>query len=95
MNETPAMAAPLQRLLNAEHQAGNRIAEVSSWRRKCSLVEHRFRNLETVSCDVTFHELHGSHYWRAEYRYEGGAEVLACRALEAFVKVRKGAKADM
>lgn len=82
MKETPAMAAPLQRLLDAEIQVGNRIAEVSSWPPKCRLLvilEHRFRNVETVLSDVTFHELHGPHYWRAEYCYEGGTEILACR----------------
>lgn len=82
MNETPAMAAPLQRLLYAELQAGNRIAEVSSWPPKCRLLvilESRFKNVEAVPSDVTFHELHGPHYWRAEYRYDGGTEVLACR----------------
>lgn len=82
MNETPAMAAPLQRLLDAELQAGNRIAEVSSWPPKCRLLiilEHRFRNVEIALSDVTFHELHDPHYWRAEYRYGGGIEVLACR----------------
>jgi hypothetical protein len=82
MNGTPTMAVPLQRLLDAELQAGNRIVEVSSWPPKCKLLvilEHRFRNVETVSSGVTFHELHGPHYWRAEYRYDDGAEVLACR----------------
>lgn len=82
MNESPTMVAPLQRLLDAELRAGNRIAEVSNWPPKCRLLvilEHHFRANETVPSEVVFQELHSPHYWRAEYRYDGGTEVLACR----------------
>jgi hypothetical protein len=83
MSEVPKMAAPLQRLLDAEIRAGNRIAEVSSWPPKCKLLvilEHRFRTNDAVPSCVSFQELRSPHYWNAEYRYEGGVEVLACKS---------------
>lgn len=58
---------------------GNVIAEVSSWPPKCRLLvilEQRFKAKETIPAEVTFHELNSPHYWRAEYRYESGTEVL-------------------
>ena len=82
MNEVPKMAAPLQRLLDAEIRAGNRIAEVSSWPPKCRLLvilEHRFKTEERVPAGITFQKLHNPHSWHVEYRYEGGTEVLACK----------------
>jgi hypothetical protein len=82
MSEVPKMVAPLQRLLEAEIRAGNRIVEVSSWPAKCRLLvilEGRLRTNEAVPLGVTFHELQSPHYWHAEFRYEGGIEVLACK----------------
>lgn len=78
----PTMAAPLQAILEAELEAGNEVEEVSSWLPKCSLLvilRRPFREAHPQSFDVQFVEVNDPHYWKAEYRYRGGSQVLACR----------------
>ncbi|WP_280151985.1 hypothetical protein [Piscinibacter sp. XHJ-5] len=80
-NSAPAMPSPLQAILEAELAAGNEVAEVSSWPPKCSLLvilRHPFNSKHTAAAGVEFAEINDSHYWKAEYRYNGGAQVLAC-----------------
>lgn len=80
-NSAPTMPVPLQAILEAELAAGNRIAEVSSWPPKCSLLvilQRPFASKYAAAAGVEFAELNDSHYWKAEYRYNGGAQVLAC-----------------
>lgn len=76
------MALPLQTILDAELVAGNRIVEVTAWPPKCELLVILARNFlskSTLAADVSFHEIDDSHYWKAEFRYKGGVQVLACR----------------
>lgn len=76
------MALPLQTILDAELAAGNRIVEVTAWPPKCELLVILARNFltkSTLAADVSLHQIDDSHYWRAELRYKGGVQVLACR----------------
>lgn len=78
----PTMAPPLQAILDAELEAGNTIVEVSAWLPKCRLIVilgHQFGTRPRDSAGVTFHQINDPHYWKAEYRYDDGSEVLACR----------------
>lgn len=78
----PTMAPALQSILEAELMAGNTVVEVSCWPPKCTLLVilgHEFKTTVHVSDNVTFHEINDPHYWKAEYRYGGGTEVLACK----------------
>jgi len=81
MHATPKMSGPLQAILETELACGNTIAEVSAWPPKCSLfvlLRKRFSGGHPVHPDVAYAEMNDSHYWKAEYRYKGGAEALAC-----------------
>lgn len=76
------MALQLQVILDAELAAGNYIAEVSAWPPKCSLLVilgRKFRTKPILTADVTLHEINDPHYWKAEYRYLGGVQSLACK----------------
>jgi hypothetical protein len=78
----PPLAAPLQAILDAELSAGNEVVEASSWPPKCELIvilRHPFRRAHATSEDVEFAEINDPHYWKAEYRYNGGMHTLACR----------------
>lgn len=82
MEKIPAMAVPLQQILEAELKAGNFVVEVSAWPPKCMLLVILGRSFMTKgerTADVTFHEISAPHYWKAEYRYLDGAQTLACR----------------
>ena len=77
-----SMALPLQAILDAELAAGNRIYEVTAWPPKCGLLvilTKDFLTNPTLPTDVTFHQIDDCHYWKAEYRYNGGMQLLACR----------------
>lgn len=76
------MALPLQTILDAELLAGNRIVEVTDWPPKCELLVILARNFLSKSIlaeDVSFHKIDDPHYWKSEFRYKGGVQVLACR----------------
>lgn len=76
------MVLPLQLILEAELAAGNSIAEVADWSPKCRLLvilAREFLLKPDLPDDVTFYQINDSHYWKAEYRYKGGVQVLACR----------------
>lgn len=76
------MAFPLQAILDAELAAGNRIVEVTDWPPKCELLvilARDFLTKSTEDADVSLHQIDEPHYWRAEFRYRGGLQVLACR----------------
>lgn len=76
------LALPRQAILDAELAAGNRIAEVTAWPPKCGLVvilTKDFLTKPTLPDDVTFHQIDDTHCWKAEYRYQGGMQLLACR----------------
>ena len=75
------MAVPLQAILEAELAAGNAVAEISSWPPQCELLvilRHSFRSAPIQPAEVAFAEVNDGHYWRSEYRYKGGVQVLAC-----------------
>lgn len=77
-----ALTLPLQRILDAELAAGNFVADVSSWPPSCTVLVILGRSFMTsafTSAEVTFHEINDPHYWKAEYRFKGGVETLACR----------------
>lgn len=81
MSVTPAMAAPLQKILDAELAAGNEIKEVSSYPPKCALLvilRRPFSLAYAEDSDVEFAAINDTHYWKAEYRYKGGQQTLAC-----------------
>ena len=77
----PIMAEPLHVILSRELAAGNEIAEISAWPPKCSLLvilKHAFRSPRHTGPEVELVEVNDPHYWKAEYRYRGGDQVLAC-----------------
>jgi hypothetical protein len=79
----PSMASPLQAILDAELAAGNEVAEVTAWPPKCQLLvilREPFRRSYTMSEGVEFAEINDGHYWKSEYRYNGGMHTLACRS---------------
>ena len=81
MHVTPKMATPLQAILEKELASGNTISEVSAWPPKCSLLvilRRPFSGGHPGHPDVEYAEINDSHYWKAEYRYKGGIEALAC-----------------
>ena len=81
MSATPNMAAPLQKILEAELAAGNEVKEVSSWPPKCALLvilRRPFSQAYAQNSDVEFAAINDTHYWKAEYRYKGGVQTLAC-----------------
>lgn len=79
--DPPRMVAPLQRILDAELARGNMVAEVSAWPPKCRLLvllKHPFHTRYEVPPEIEYSSLVGPHYWKSEYRFNGGEEVLAC-----------------
>jgi hypothetical protein len=75
------MAASLQAILDAELVAGNVVAEVSDWPPKCELfvlLRRPFARRYAADGGLQFAEVNDSHYWKAEYRFDGGVQVLAC-----------------
>jgi len=75
------MASPLQAILDAELAGGNEVAEVSAWPPKCQLLvilRHPFQTSYAGSEEVEFASINDTHYWKAEYRYKGGLQTLAC-----------------
>ena len=79
--DLPQMAAPLQRILESEVARGNTIAEVSAWPPKCRLLvllkKPFFTRYETPG-EIEYASIDDRHYWKSEYRFNGGEEVLAC-----------------
>lgn len=81
MSTPPSMAAPLQRILDAELAAGNEVTEVSAWPPKCALLvilRRPFSQTYAEDNNVEFSETNDSHYWKAEYQFKGGLQTLAC-----------------
>lgn len=75
------MAAPLQRILEAELARGNTIAEVSAWPPKCRLLvllKRPFSGCYDAPGEVEYAKIDDRHYWKSEYRFNDGEEVLAC-----------------
>jgi hypothetical protein len=78
----PPLAPPLQAILDAELCSGNEVVEASDWLPKCELLvilRHPFRRAYATSTSVKFVEINDPHYWKAEYRYNGGMHTLACK----------------
>jgi hypothetical protein len=74
------MASPLQAVLDAELAAGNRIVEVAAWPQKCDLLVILAKNFMTktaLTAELSFHQIDDAHYWKTEFRYKGGVQVLA------------------
>lgn len=75
---------PLQQILEAELDGGNRVREVSEWLPRCRkfvLLERSFKRRHLLAPGVEFESLNDPHYWMAEYRVEvepGVWECLAC-----------------
>ena len=76
------MAPPLQSILDAELARGNKVIEVADWPPKCHLLvilalpfQRSYLPLE----DVEYQDVNDTHYWKAEYRYRGGLQCLACK----------------
>jgi hypothetical protein len=76
------LSPTLQRLLDAELAYGNTVVEVTHWLPKCELLiilALPFHQSYLLLSDVTFVEINDPHYWKSEYRYNEGKQVLACR----------------
>ena len=76
------LSPQLQCILDAELVAGNSIAEVSSWPPKCSLLiilKHPFHCSHLLPDDVEYFEINDPHYWKSEFRYKDGWQIIACR----------------
>lgn len=81
MSGPPHMAPPLQSILLAELGRGNRIASVGDWPPKCRLfvmLERPFTKRYAHAPDVAYRKVNDPHYWKAEYAFQEGLEVLAC-----------------
>jgi hypothetical protein len=75
------LVQPLKSILDAELAAGNTIAEVADWPPKCSLLiilRRPFHQRYAETADVEYADINDRHYWKAEYRYKGGQQCLAC-----------------
>ena len=81
MRNPPKMAPPLQSILMSELARGNSILSVGDWPPKCRLLVNLarpFRKKYALAADVEYEAINDPHYWKAEYRYKGGLECLAC-----------------
>lgn len=79
--DLPQMSASLQRILESELARGNTIAEVSAWPPKCRLLvllKKPFFTLYETPGEIEYAAIDDRHYWKSEYRLNGGEEVLAC-----------------
>lgn len=79
--ESPSMVEPLQAILEAELAYGNEIREVTAWPPKCELLvilKRPFYQAYSASSEVEFAAIEDSHYWKSEYRFQGGKQTLAC-----------------
>jgi hypothetical protein len=75
------MAGPLQAILEAELARGNTVVEVSSWPPKCRLLvllKRPFHDRYAPADRVAYAHINDPHYWKSEYRFNDGEEVLAC-----------------
>ncbi len=75
------LAAPLQSILDAELARGNTVIEVVNWSPKCELLvilRRPFHHSYLPLPDVEFVEINDRHYWKSEYNYQGGRQVIAC-----------------
>ena len=75
------MDSALQAILSAELADGNEVAEVSDWPPKCQLLvilRRPFHRQYVIGPEVIFVSIGDSHYWKDEYRLQGGRQVLAC-----------------
>lgn len=76
-----ALAAPLRDILRAELARGNRIAEIADWPPVCELLvilERPFRKRYALTAGLDYADIDDPHYWKAEYRHDGGRHCLAC-----------------
>jgi hypothetical protein len=76
------MSPPLQSILDAELARGNEVVDVSDWPPKCHLLvilKMPFQRSYLPLVDVEYQDINDTHYWKAEYRYKGGLQCLACR----------------
>ncbi|RYG37843.1 MAG: hypothetical protein EON93_02985 [Burkholderiales bacterium] len=79
--DLPQMTASLQRILESELARGNTIAEVSAWLPKCRLLvllKKPFFTRYKTPGEIEYASIDDRHYWKSEYRFNGGEEVLAC-----------------
>lgn len=79
----PALAGPLQTILDAELARGNRILDVSAWPPKCRtlvLLTRPFARKYALVPGLEFHNTDDPHYWKAEYMYPVGLEQSDCLA---------------
>lgn len=75
------MSVPLQEILDSELANGNKVTEISSWPPKCHLLvilKKPFHKSYLPSPNVEYLVVNDIRYWKAEYRYKGGKECLAC-----------------
>ena len=75
------LSEPLKKILDAELELGNQIQEVSAWPPRCQLLvilQRPFNHQYEVGLNVEFAEINDRNYWKSEYRYRGGTQVLAC-----------------
>jgi hypothetical protein len=78
---SPSLVEPLQAILEAELANGNEIAEVTAWLPKCELLvilRHPFHRAYRSSSEIEFAAIDDLHYWKSEYRFQGGKQTLAC-----------------
>ena len=76
------MITELQSILEAELSAGNEISEDTCWPPICErlvILRYPFKAKHAPSENVEYVEINDSHYWKAEYRYRGGRQTLACK----------------
>jgi len=84
MNKTtasPSLVEPLRAILEAELANGNEIREVTAWPPKCELLiilRLPFHQAYLSSSEIEFAAIDDSHYWKSEYRFQGGKQTLAC-----------------
>jgi hypothetical protein len=75
------MVAPLQQILDAELARGNTVVASSPWGPGCRLLvllKRPFGVLYPTAEGVEYVHVDDPHYWKSEYRFHGGQEVLAC-----------------
>ena len=79
----PALAGPLQCILEAELARGNRILEVAEWPPRCRtlvLLARPFAREYALVPGLEFRKTNDPHYWKAEYEYAVGAQLRDCLA---------------